>query len=180
MMIDNSPGQLRNVYFFNATIYGLKHVFLEPGMAGIALGSLDLFRNEGLIYIYAYTVMPSMFYAVIKLRTAAIQKITEDFDTYTSDRILKQLLIDDRSLLHQFLNSHKNNRNLPSIWQGVYGMKIQTTSLLEQRFDLIHNAVMDDQWHLAKNRSDYRYSSACFYDQNMPPLIPVDDFRTTL
>ena len=179
-MCNHQSATINNVFFLHATVYGMKHVFLEPGMAGIALGTLDLFRKEGLIYIYAYTVMPSIFYALIKLRNALITKIVEDFDSYTSEKILRQLQLDDRSHLHQFLNSHKNNKNMSSIWQGVYGMKITTTALLEQRMDLIHNAVLDKQWQLVQERSEYRYSSACLYDTGREPIIPIDDIRTTL
>ena len=179
-MENSQPAQLKNVNFLNATVFGLQHVFLEPGMVGIVLGSLDLFRKEGLIYVYAFTVMPSNFFAIIKLRNATIQQIVQDFDSYTSGPILKQLQLDDRSHLHQFLSSHKNNQNLPSIWQGVYGMKIGSTIQLEQRLELIHNTVMESQWQLVKDRAEYRYSSACFYDRGQTPLIPVDDIRTTL
>jgi hypothetical protein len=46
--------------------------------------------------------------------------------------------------------------------------------------EYIHNNPVDKDWKLVDDRANYRYSSACFYDRNITPIIEVDDIRDFL
>ena len=49
-----------------------------------------------------------------------------------------------------------------------------------QKMEYTHNNPVDKQWHLVDDRADYLYSSACFYDRGVKPVIEVDDVRILL
>ena len=52
--------------------------------------------------------------------------------------------------------------------------------VLRETVEYIHNNPCDKNWNLVRDRSDYPYSSACFYDRGVMPLIEIDDVRELL
>jgi hypothetical protein len=51
---------------------------------------------------------------------------------------------------------------------------------LREKLDYIHNNPIAKKWNLAADRAAYTYSSACYYDGGIEPLVPVDDVREWL
>ncbi|MEW6718350.1 MAG: hypothetical protein AB1345_12735 [Chloroflexota bacterium] len=46
--------------------------------------------------------------------------------------------------------------------------------------EYIHSNPVSKRWILVDDRADYLYSSACFYDRDETPVIPIDDVREFL
>lgn len=63
------------------------------------------------------------------------------------------------------------------IWQDIQAKNIFSLGVLEQKMEYTHSNPCNKNWHLVKDRADYKYSSACFYDNGVKPIIEVDDVR---
>jgi hypothetical protein len=46
--------------------------------------------------------------------------------------------------------------------------------------EYIHSNPASKDWQLVKDRADYKYSSACFYDRGNMPVIPITDVNNWL
>lgn len=57
---------------------------------------------------------------------------------------------------------------------------IYTPAFLREKFEYIHNNPVAKKWQLAEQRDAYAYSSACFYDRGVEPIVAVDDVRQWL
>ena len=57
---------------------------------------------------------------------------------------------------------------------------IYTEKFLLQKMEYIHQNPVAKEWNLVQERADYKYSSACFYDEDKQPIIEIDDIREYL
>lgn len=63
------------------------------------------------------------------------------------------------------------------IWQNIQAKNIFSLGVLEQKMEYIHSNPCNKKWHLVKDRADYQYSSACYYDRGKKPIIEIDNLR---
>ena len=167
-----------HLYFVTATIIEWKQLFAETAYANIVLNSLDWLRRNGRLMLFAFVLMPSHLHAIIKPQGRPIDSIIQDFGSFTAHELLKQLRSDGRdNLLHLFHAERRDSRHQHSIWQDIQAKNVYSVDFLREKLEYIHNNPIDKQWRLASSRAEYPYSSACFYDRDQMPVIPVDDVR---
>jgi len=179
-MYPESSGELADMIFLTGTVFGMKNIFSDPIIADAAVSALREGQEEKLITLYAFAIMPANIYAIVKPGVTSLESFIDRFDQYTSEEALEQLRVSNRPHLHQLLSENKNANKDSSIWQGIYPLKIKSQASLQQKLEFIHNTPLDKQWQLVENRADYRYSSARFYDRNVPAIIPLEDARKLL
>ncbi len=171
----NIPG---GIYFITASAIEWVQLFARPAYAQIVLDSLVFLRLQKFIKLYAFVLMPSHLHAIVKPVSIPINELLQKFGSYTAHKMLKQLRQDNEIDLLQFFQIHRRgrSRNL-SIWQDIQAKNIVSNDVLEQTMEYIHQNPVNKDWHLVENRADYLYSSACFYDRNMQPIIGIDDIN---
>jgi putative transposase len=170
-----------HLYFVTASICGWKRLFSEPKYADIALNSLAWMREEKQFKLYVFCLMPSHLHIIIKPDKGEIGEALQQYGSFTAHEILKQLRIDQRlDLLAFFHESKRDRRHQHSIWQDIQAKNIYTREFLIQKIEYIHNNPISKDWCLTGNRWDYKYSSACFYDQDRPAIVELDDVREWL
>jgi len=170
-----------HLYFVTATVCGWKHLFIEPVYADIVLGSLDWLRREGRMTHFAFVLMPSHLHTIVKPDGRAIGDLLDNFGSYTAHAILKQLRHDKRTdLLRFFHEQRRDQRHQHSIWQDIQAKNVYSAEFLREKLEYIHNNPTNKEWRLVKERADYRYSSACFYDRGETPVIDIDNVRQWL
>jgi putative transposase len=126
-------------------------------------------------------VMLSHSHFLIKPQQRAIDEVLQDFGSFTAHAILKQLRVDKRDdLLQLFSIQRRDRRHQHSIWQDIQAKNVYSVDFLREKLEYIHNNPIDKHWRLSASRADYRYSSACFYDRDETPIIPIDDVRSWL
>jgi len=131
--------------------------------------------------LYAFVLIPSHLHAIAKSKDRSIGELLQNFGSFTAHAILKQLRYESRSDLIEFFHQQRRDaRHQHSIWQNIQAKNIYSPEFLRQKLEYIHNNPVNKDWHLVDHRADYRYSSACFYDRNMPLIITVDDVRQWL
>ncbi len=174
----NIPGHL---YFITASVCGWKHLFVETAYDGIVLDSLAWLRKEKRMLLYAFVLMPSHLHAIIQPIERSIGELLQNFASFTAHAILRQLRSDNRQeLLTFFHEQRRDSRAEHSIWQDVQAKNIYSEKFLTQKLEYIHQNPVSKEWDLVKDRAAYKYSSACFYDEDRKPIIEIDDIRELL
>ena len=169
------PGDL---YFITASICGWKHLFIETVFAEIIINSLVWLRKEKRMSLYAFVLMPSHLHAIVLPVNRPIGDVLQNFASFTAHAILRQLQSDNRQeLLAFFHEQRRNRREEHSIWQDVQAKNIFSKEFLTQKMEYIHQNPIAKDWNLVKDRTEYKYSSACFYDEDRPAIIELDDVR---
>jgi hypothetical protein len=51
---------------------------------------------------------------------------------------------------------------------------------LQQKLEYIQQNPVAKEWKLVKDRADYLYSSAAYYDYGRPPIIEITDINEWL
>jgi REP element-mobilizing transposase RayT len=169
-----------HLYFVTATIMGWKRLFIEPGYAKIVLDSLAWHRKNNRWSMFVFVVMPNHTHLIIRpLGEQTISTVLQSFGSYTAHVILDQLREDGRSDLLKFFAQRcdRDANKEHQVWLPIEAKNVYSVGFLRQKVEYIHNNPVDKHWHLADDRADYSYSSACFYDRGETSIIEVDDVR---
>ncbi len=131
--------------------------------------------------LFAFVLMPSHLHAVVQPVGRPIGELLQNFASFTAHAILRQLRRDDRQeLLAFFHEQRRDKREEHSIWQDVQAKNIFSERFLVQKIEYIHQNPVAKEWKLVKDRAEYKYSSASFYDEDRQPIIEIDDIRERL
>jgi len=177
--------QLNNLYFVTSKICGGKRVFFDSQYAYLILDSWKFLRKEKRIKLYAFTVMPNHVHFIMKpCKNWTASQICFDFESYTAHEILKKLKKDNKDYLIDYFQKEANKLKLKDrkhkIWQDLQAKNIESEGFLIQKIEYIHSNACRKGWNLVDNRADYEYSSACFYDKGIKPIIEIDDLNEVL
>ena len=170
-----------HLYFVTASICGWKHLFVEPTYSQIILDFLVWLQKEKRILIFAFVIMPSHLHLILKPEQKEIAGILKDFGSFTAHAILRQLRAEKKEHLLQFFHTERRDkRHQHSIWQDIQAKNIYSYEFLSEKMEYLHSNPVSKDWQLVKERGDYRYSSACFYDNGDTPIIPITDINEWL
>lgn len=180
-MTFSSVHDINHLYFVTASISGWRHLLAEPNYIRIVLDSLVWLQNEKKILLFAFVIMPSHLHMILKPENKTIGDIVQDFGSYTAHAILHELRKDKREdLLRFFHEQRRDTRHEHSIWQDIQAKNIYSSKFLFQKMDYIHSNPVSKDWELIDDRAEYKYSSACFYDNKITPMIPITDINEWL
>ena len=117
----------------------------------------------------------------MKPENKTIGDVLQDFGSYTAHIILSELRKDGRDdLLKFFHDERRDARHQHSIWQDMQAKNIYSIEFLNQKMEYIHSNPVSKDWKLVDDRAEYKYSSACFYDKGIMPIIPITDINEWL
>ncbi len=180
-MTFSSIHDINHLYFVTASISGWKHLFIEPAYARIIMDSLSWMQKAKRILLFAFVLMPSHLHAILKPERDMIGNIIQQFGSYTAHAILHRLRKDHKQDLLDFFHEQKrDDRHQHSIWQDIQAKNVYSSKFLFQKMEYIHSNSVSKDWQLVENRADYKYSSACFYDNGINPIIPITDVNEWL
>jgi len=170
-----------HLYFITASIIEWKHLFVEADYAMIPLNSLAWMQREKRILLFAFVVMPSHLHVILKPESNSIGEIVQQFGSFTAHEILKKLRMQkQKDLLELFNQKKRDERHEHSIWQDIQAKNIYSMKFLQQKLDYIHQNPIAKDWKLTKDRADYLYSSAGYYDYERKPIIEITDINEWL
>jgi REP element-mobilizing transposase RayT len=153
-------------------------LFSEANYVQILLNSLIWLQKEKRILLFAFVIMPSHLHLILKPELGTIGDVVHDFGSYTAHSILRELRHNQRDdLLDFFHRQRRDTRHEHSIWQDIQAKNIYSLKFLSQKMEYIHNNPVAKDWKLVDDRADYKYSSACFYDKGIQPIIPITEIN---
>ena len=144
------------------------------------LDSLDWHRRQNRWALYAYVLMPSHLHAIIKpSNERTISGVVQSFGSFTAHAIVAQLEQKNRQDLLAFFSQRQDRDpgKKHQIWQPIQAKNAYSVAFLREKLEYVHNNPVDKKWRLVARRTDYAYSSACFYDDEQEPIVQVDDIR---
>ncbi|KXK11365.1 MAG: hypothetical protein UZ14_CFX002002857 [Chloroflexi bacterium OLB14] len=170
-----------HLYFVTASIIEWIHVFKNSKYINIPLNSLTWMQKQEIILLFAFVIMPSHLHLILKPIKKTIGEVLQQFGSFTAHEIYKTAKEDNKA---EWLNSFEKNsrdvRHKHSIWQDIQAKNIYSMEFLEQKMEYIHQNPVAKEWKLAKNRTDYLYSSAGYYDYGRKPVIEITDINEWL
>ena len=174
----NDPTHL---YFVTATIAGWKKLFSEQPFPQIVLESLKWLIENKHMELFGFVLMPNHLHFISRpLNPNNMSKIKQKFGSFTAHAILKELRRQNRDELlayfHQKALESKEKKN-HKIWENIQAKNVYSQEFLIQKLEYIHNNPIQPRWQLVEVRSLWKYSSACFYDEDKIPIIPISDIR---
>lgn len=147
----------------------------------VPLNSLAWMQKEKRILLFAYVVMPSHLHVILKPESNSIGEIVQRFGSFTAHEIVKKLKQQNqKDLLELFRQRKRDPRHDHSIWQDIQAKNIYSLDFLQQKLQYIHQNPIAKDWKLAKDRADYIYSSAGYYDYGRKPIIEITDINEWL
>jgi REP element-mobilizing transposase RayT len=180
-MTFSSAHNIDHLYFVTASIVGWKHLLAEPKYSQIVLDSLVWLQKAKRTLLFGFVVMPSHLHLILKPISKTIGETLQDFGSYTAHAILHELRNDKQDdLLWFFHKQRRDTRHEHSIWQDIQAKNIYSFEFLSQKLEYIHSNPVSKDWRLVADRADYKYSSACFYDKRITPIIPITDINEWL
>jgi putative transposase len=180
-MTFSSTHNINHLYFVTASISGWRHLLAEPKYVQIVLDSLVWLQSEKRILLFAFVIMPSHLHLILKPESKTIGDVVQDFGSYTAHAILHELHKEKRdNLLQHFYEQRRDTRHKHSIWQDIQAKNIYSSKFLFQKMEYIHSNPVSKAWKLVDDRTEYKYSSACFYDNKITPMIPINDINEWL
>ncbi|KAA3661988.1 MAG: hypothetical protein DWQ10_03460 [Calditrichaeota bacterium] len=170
-----------DIYFVTSVITDHTLIFTNQRMASIPLESLAWFRDQNIWKIYAFCLMPNHVHFILRqLNSSPVDKYLGQFHSYTGHEIVRFLKtakqLKSLDVLKTGAKRIKTKRE-HLVWQDCLVRIIETEDVLLQEMEYIHNNPISKKWALATSRSNYPYSSACFYDNGKNPIIEIDDVR---
>ena len=170
-----------DLYFITASVIEWKHLFITDEYATIPLNSLAWMQQQKRIRLFAFVIMPSHLHTILKPESDSIGEIIQQLGSYTAHEILKKLRKQNqKELLEIFQQKKRDQRHEYSIWQDIQAKNIYSLEFLQQKLEYIHQNPIAKDWRLAKDRADYLYSSAGYYDYGRQPVIKVTDINEWL
>lgn len=170
-----------HLYFITASVIEWIHLFITPEYVAIPLNSFAWLQQQKRILVFAFVIMPSHLHAIIKPEDATIAEILQQFGSFTAHEVLKKLRTDNQiDSLHVFNQNRRDQRHAHSIWQDIQAKNIYSMDFLWQKIEYIHQNPVSKDWKLIKDRADYMYSSAGYYDYGRKPIVEITDVNEWL
>ena len=170
-----------HLYFITASVIDWKHVFIASEYANIPLNSLAWLQQQKRILLFAFVILPSHLHVILKPEKDPIGEVVQQFGSFTAHEILKKLKANNRQdLLDIFGQRKRDQRHEHSIWQDIQAKNIYSMDFLQQKLEYIHQNPVAKEWKLVKDRADYPYSSAGYYDYRKKPIIEITDINEWL
>lgn len=164
-------------YFVTTSLVNRNFHFLnQKPYVQVILDSLEFLRKQQKMYLFAFVIMPNHLHLLNKPRIPYnISQVMHSFKRFTSQALKKILKEKDYSIWKQLEDFGG------SVWQeGFLDENIFSEKLFLEKIEYIHNNPLAKGWQLVEERTDYKYSSACFYDKSEKLIIGIDNLYQVL
>ena len=163
--------ELEKPYFWTSTINDRKYLLKPDTFKEIIIQSLQWLRNNNLIAVYGFTIMPNHIHLIweqLKMNGKEFPK--NSFEKFTAHRFQKKLRTDRSNFISLFKDDAVDREY--RFWQrDPLAVEITSRKMAIQKLNYIHNNPLQVHWQLVSDPVNYKYSSARFYETG------VDEFN---
>ena len=154
------------IYFWTATINNWNRLLLEDRYKDVIIESLQYLSNENKIDVFAFVIMPNHIHLIWRTKELNGKETAQgSFLKYTAHEFKKLLKKEPPEFLlpYQVLASNKSYE----FWQrDSLAIRLYTKEVAMQKLKYIHNNPLAEHWNLVQYPSEYKYSSACYYEMD--------------
>jgi len=173
-----------HLYFVTTTAVNHALIFRRDVNKRILVDALYYVSLMNKVILYAFVVMPNHVHVLVQgPPDASLQGWVRAFKAGTSRLIVRQYQVEGNAraldALHAMVT--RPGKQQYKVWEDNYLAKdVFTPAVLEQKLSYIHRNPVRPRWRLVDLAEEYPWSSARYYLQNEPALIPVRDARALL
>jgi len=170
-------------YFVTTTAVRRIHLFHRDVIKRIIVDSFHHLRTTRQMKLFVFVIMPNHIHIIVHFSEEYPRSdVMRDFKKFTA-----------RQIYHQF-NAEGNNKVLEvlkqegervkqeyKVWEDSYDARdVFSIKFLQQKMDYIHHNPCQPHWKLVDTPEQYLWSTAGFYFDGKPCVIPIDDVRELL
>ena len=154
-----------SIYFTTATTYKWIQLLQKDEYKDILISSLKFLKENNRLYVFAFVIMPNHLHIIwTTYENAGKETAYASFFKFTSNQFLKKLKKEDPELLKKFLVNKKDREH--QFWdRNTLDIEILSDEMFDQKLNYIHNNPLQPQWDLVEYPTDYKYSSAKYYEE---------------
>ena len=184
MSNDNHEFNPAYLYFVTTTAVRRFHLFKQDLIKRILVDGLYFLRSARGVDLYAFVIMPNHIHVIIRCpEQYPLKDAIRDFKANTARLIVRQFQAErNQTALDQLSAAvHRQEKQKYKVWEDGYNFRsIYSAAFLKQKMDYIHNNPLQPHWSLAENMDDYIWSSARYYLDGEPALIPLSEMEVWL
>lgn len=126
---------------------------------------------------YLYFVLIAHF-----IKAHPLSDVMRDFKKFTAQQVYRQFQAEENTKVVSFVRKEGKAVNQEyKIWEDGYDARdAYSIEFLQQKMDYIHYNPCQPQWKLVGTPEEYLWSTAGFYFEGKPCVIPIDDVREFL
>ncbi|MGY3054694.1 putative transposase [Pedobacter sp. UYEF25] len=169
--------EMGEVYFWTATINKWQHLMLESDYKSVITDSLIHLTNLGKVDVFAFVIMPNHIHLIWKINQMNGKEAPQSsFLKYTAHTFKKMLKADENKRL-DFYKVEGENKSYEFWKRDSLAIHLFNEEIAYQKLDYLHYNPCTAYWQLAKNPSDYLFSSAKYYEEGVKNFGFLKDLR---
>ncbi len=167
--------QIGEIYFWTATINKWQLILKDDNFKDVIIQSLQYLSDKKKIDVFAFVIMPNHVHFIWRINENNGKETTiGSFMKFTAHEFLKKLKNENPEELVKYKVIANNKQH--EFWQrDTLAVPLFTEKVALQKLDYIHNNPIVEKWSLAKEPSDYKYSTAIFYENKVKNYPFVKD-----
>jgi REP element-mobilizing transposase RayT len=170
-----------HLYFVTTTAVTHALIFQRDVIKRILMDGLYYASVVDNLRLYAFTIMPNHFHFVGQCQPGKpLADMMRDYKANMTRLIVRQYQAEQNHEVLDFLAQAvtRPEKQQFKVWEDGYSAKeVFSPEFLRQKIEYVHTNPLQPHWQLAQQPEDYIWSSARFYLQNEPALIPLCDAR---
>ena len=165
------------IFFFTATINSWMHLLADDKFKQVVTDSLQNLENRKLAEVFAFVVMPNHIHLIWRtLSLNGKETVQGSFLKYTAHCFKRMLQEDNPDQLSKYSVVAKNKQF--EFWQrDSLAIHLYTKKVAFQKLNYLHRNPLAERWQLAKEPSEYYWSSASFYETGSSPFGFLSDLK---
>ena len=133
--------------------------------------------------LFVFAIMPNHIHLIAQFSEEySLSDMMRDFKKFTARQIYRQFNAEgNNKVLDMLQKEGKKVKQEYKVWEDGYdGRDVFSVEFLQQKMDYIHHNPCQPHWKLVETPEEYLWSTAGFYLDGKPCVIPIDDVREFL
>ena len=169
--------EVGELFFWTATINQWQTLLQPNHYKDIIIQSLAYLTHTGRIDVFGFVIMPNHIHLIWRIKALNGKESAQgSFLKYTAHEFRKLLCTEDPIQLEAYKVAAANKSH--EFWQrDSLAVHLYNQQIAFQKLDYIHNNPLAEHWQLVKDPSDYKYSSAAYYERRKSDFPFLKDLR---
>ncbi len=165
--------EIGEIFFWTATINQWQKLLEPDEFKAIIIDSLQYLSNAGKIDVFGFVIMPNHIHLIWRTKELNGKETAQgSFLKYTAHEFRKKLYKENVNKLLSYQVDVNNKAH--EFWQrDSLAIWLYNKEIAFQKLDYIHYNPVAEHWQMVKYPSEYKYSSAAFYElqTNLFPFL---------
>ena len=154
------------IYFWTATINKWQRLLEKDEYKDVIIDSLQWLTDLGKIDVFAFIIMPNHIHLIWRINEPNGKESPQgSLLKFTAHTFQKMLRKEGAAKLSSYKVEAENKKY--EFWQrDSLAIPLFTREVALQKLNYLHNNPLKEHWNLVQEPSDYKYSSAKYYEKD--------------